>query len=105
MMNSQPASFSTCPMPGVKNSNTIEPGSVSPLVALSRSDRLATSILSQFDRPCGDAALWASTGAADLRSMRTQERQSVRCGEPDQAKEEPNHSHPRRAPEEIDDPR
>src|SRR5215471_9844886 len=100
MMNWQPASFSTWPMPGVKNSNTIAPGSVSPLRALSRSDRLATSILPQSTDQAG-AAL--STGTA--RSMRTQERQSVRCRKPDQAKEQPDRSQPHRTPEEIDDPR
>src|SRR5215475_3597050 len=82
MMNSQPTSFSTCPMPGVKNSNTIEPSSVSLLMALSRSHRLA-----------------------DLRSVRTQKCQSVRCGKSDQAKDEPNHSQPHCTPEEIDHPR
>src|SRR5262245_21817154 len=99
MMNSQPTSFSTCPMPGVKNSNTIEPSSVSLLMALSRSDRLATSILPPSTDHAGRHRL------ADLRSVRTQKCQSVRCGKSDQAKDEPNHSQPHCTPEEIDHPR
>src|SRR5690349_21361104 len=101
MMNSLPASFSTCPMPGVKNSNTIEPSSVSPPMARSRSDRLATP----DPPPSTDLPVLERLAIADLRSVRTQERQSMRCRKPDQAKTQPNHSQPHRAPEEVDDPR
>src|SRR5262249_31854286 len=94
MMNSQPTSFSTCPMPGVKNSNTIEPSTVSPLMALSRSDRLATLIL------------LASAGmdARTTPSMCAEERQRMGRHQTDQTKQEANRPQPNRTPQQMHDP-
>src|SRR6516225_2542279 len=106
MMYSQPASLSTWAMPGEKNSNTIEPSTVSPLMARARSDRFATA-----DPPFpGWSSQQPGVAAATRRppalpSGSAQKRQRVGCGYAKQTEQEPDHSQPSRTPEEIDDAR